>query len=99
MVYFAVVTTYQVEPAPRLEARPRHRAYLAGLRQKGVVVLAGPWADGSGGLVIYAVADRAELALILTKDPYVVAGVIERFDIREWTAVIDPASPVKSPDS
>ena len=36
------------------ELRPKHRDYLAGLMKEGKVAAAGPYADGSGTLIIYA---------------------------------------------
>ncbi|MCK2240298.1 MULTISPECIES: YciI family protein [unclassified Crossiella] len=53
----------------RLAARPAHRARLTELRAAGVLVLAGPWADDSGALLLFD-CDAAALSEILAADPY-----------------------------
>ncbi|MGO1054400.1 YciI family protein [Crossiella sp. CA198] len=53
----------------RLAARPAHRARLTELRAAGVLVLAGPWADDSGALLLFD-CDEPALAEILAADPY-----------------------------
>ncbi|MGW0523120.1 YciI family protein [Crossiella sp. NPDC003009] len=53
----------------RLAARPAHRERLAELRAAGKLVLAGPWADDSGALLVFD-AEEKELARIMAADPY-----------------------------
>jgi len=47
-------------------------------------VAAGPFADQTGALLIYDVADEAELRDILAKDPYTPADVYEIAALNEW---------------
>ncbi len=54
----------------RMEVRPAHREYLYALKEAGKLITAGPFADQTGALLIYDVADEAELRDILAKDPY-----------------------------
>lgn len=82
MPIFAVQLRY-IENERRLQARPRHRAYLAELHERGKLVTAGPWADETGALLLYDVADEAELRRILADDPYP-DDSIEVEVLREW---------------
>jgi uncharacterized protein YciI len=68
----------------RLQVRPAHREYLGRLHEEGRLETAGPWADDTGALLVYRVADRAELDAILADDPYHREGVVEVASLREW---------------
>lgn len=73
----------------RLAARPAHRARLARLREEGSLLAAGPWADGSGALLVLTV-ERPELDAVLEADPYYRTPGVEVTAIREWTPVVGP---------
>jgi uncharacterized protein len=84
---FAAILTFGDEAA-RLEARPRHRAYLEGLLAEGKLHESGPWADDSGALIVYEAADEAEARALLANDPYSAApGVLAAVDLRGWKRV------------
>ena len=68
----------------RMEVRPAHREYLAALKADGKLVAAGPFTDQTGALLVYDVADEAELRDILAKDPYTPADVYEIATLAEW---------------
>lgn len=68
----------------RLQVRPAHRDYLTSLREAGKLLTAGPFVDQSGAVLIYDVADEAELRDILAKDPYTPADVYEIAVLKEW---------------
>ncbi|HEY6738394.1 MAG TPA: YciI family protein [Actinopolymorphaceae bacterium] len=68
----------------RLEIRPKHRDYLRSLREQSKLVTAGPWGDDSGALLVYQVADEAELRSILEADPYTPEDVYDIVQIKEW---------------
>ena len=54
---------------------PAHQAYLQRLRERGVLMLAGGFADGSGGAyVLEHVADLAEARAIAAADPLHASG-------------------------
>lgn len=88
MARFTVDTRYQPDPDRLAAVRPRHREYLQRRSESGVVLLAGPWADGLGGFVVYEVADQAELYRELGEDPYTVEGVAAERTIRELNVVL-----------
>lgn len=88
MALFAVTIRY-TDDADRLnETRPLHREYLKGLLDAGKIQQSGPFVDGGGALLVYDVADRAELDEILANDPYTRNGVIAESDVHEWNVVI-----------
>ncbi|MFJ3221139.1 YciI family protein [Kitasatospora sp. NPDC086801] len=89
MAYFVVEFVFTADTERRLAIRPRHREYLAELTGAGSLVLSGPWADDTGGLLVYRAEDRAAVERIMELDPYSAdgAGVIAGARITEWTPV------------
>ena len=83
MTMFAVQLRF-TDPDRRMQVRPAHREYLTLLREAGKLVAAGPFADETGALLVYEVADEAELREILAKDPYTAADVYEIAALNEW---------------
>ena len=72
----------------RLAVRPAHRDYLAKLAASGALGAAGPWANDTGAVLIYDVADHAELRQLLDDDPYTPAEVVAETRIREWIPIV-----------
>ena len=71
----------------RLAARPAHREWLTGLKADGRLVQAGPFADGKSSLLIFDVADDAELDGLLAADPYPKDSIV--VSRREFTPLFD----------
>ncbi|MFM9995628.1 MAG: YciI family protein [Phycisphaerales bacterium] len=60
-----------------------HKTYIGSLREKGIARLAGPFADMSGGMMVFK-AESAEAALATANDdPAVKAGVF-KVEVRPW---------------
>ena len=74
MTLFVVQLLFDRDEDARMEARPRHRAYLQELVTAGKLLMAGPFADGDGALLVYDLADRDELDGVLAKDPSFASG-------------------------
>lgn len=83
MAHFAVQLRF-TDTDRRLQVRPAHREYLTALKAAGKLVAAGPFADQTGALLVYDVADEAELRAILADDPYTPADVYEIVTLQEW---------------
>ncbi len=85
---FAAVIEY-IQDADKVgRLRPVHRQYLASLKERGQLAVSGPFADGSGALIVYE-AESAEAAESLLKgDPFHQEGVFVRWQIRPWNVVI-----------
>ena len=84
---YAAVIEY-IADAEKVNAhRPAHRTYLTSLLEKGQLFASGPYADGSGALIIYE-ADSPEAAdALLEADPFHTAGVFLRWQIRPWKVI------------
>ncbi|SFI84587.1 YciI family protein [Thermoflavimicrobium dichotomicum] len=62
------------DPEKNQTFRPHHLAYLDQLQQQGKIFAKGPFADGSGGMII----SYEEARQLAENDPYVVEGVRRR---------------------
>ncbi|GAB2760896.1 YciI family protein [Salinifilum aidingensis] len=87
MATYVVELEYGADREERLRVRPEHREYCRDLAERGVVLAGGPFADETGAMLIYEVADAAELRAVLEADPYAAAGVLASTTIREWNVV------------
>lgn len=86
MAWFLVEIRYVQE---KLDAvRPKHREFLAKLADEGVVAVAGPLGDNTGGITLYQADDEAALKEIIDLDPYFLEGVIAERTVREFKPVI-----------
>jgi uncharacterized protein len=71
----------------RTKLRPAHLERLNQLDRQGKLVLAGPFADRSGSLIIIEAESEEEARNIIRQDPYVEEGVFEKIEIRPFTQV------------
>lgn len=76
------------DPELRKAVRPRHLDYVAGLRERGEVLMAGPFADDSGAMIIYNCADEAAVAQRIADDPYTREDVTVQRQVRQWQAAL-----------
>ena len=76
-------------PGRPLSEQPlrQHLDYLLALHEKGQLVMGGPYADGSGGLVILLVADTTEAERLIADDPAVVSGIL-RATVQAWNRIV-----------
>lgn len=63
--------------------RPAHLEYLQKVKEEGKIFAMGPFADGSGGMVIYLAESYEEAKTLAEQDPYV-REKVRRLDLREW---------------
>ncbi|MBI1722663.1 MAG: hypothetical protein HYR48_02005 [Gemmatimonadetes bacterium] len=64
----------------------REKAYLGGLQRSGELMLSGPLADGSAGLVVYDVQSLKEAEDLVEEQPMVRAGLLS-VELHEMFAV------------
>ena len=69
-----------------------HGRYLNDQMSKGVVQLAGPFLDGSGGLIILNAKDEADVHTVTEHDPGVLGQVLEVESIRPFRTAFDAAT-------
>jgi uncharacterized protein len=87
MKYAAVIDYLQdAERVQRL--RPVHRQYLATLKERGQLAISGPFADGSGALIVYEAESPEAAEALLKGDPFHAEGIFLRWTIRPWNVVI-----------
>jgi len=66
-----------------------HARFMDALFDAGTVILAGPFADRSGSMVILA-CDSVEVArAIFREDPWAMEDILVAFDAKEWTIFLD----------
>jgi uncharacterized protein YciI len=67
-----------------------HRTYLAGLKQEGLLIAAGPMVPRSGGMLLLRVPDdetQATLDSIRENDPYTRFGIAQ-YEMWPWAPAI-----------
>ena len=87
MAHFIYTYGYNDTPL-RAERRPDHMAHLAELEQSGSVVLAGPLADLTGGIIVFAADDLAAAETLVARDPYTQHEVTKDRRLQEWKVTV-----------
>ncbi|WP_029100276.1 YciI family protein [Brevibacillus thermoruber] len=82
MLYVAVLTI--VDQELNAKVRPAHLSYLNDLYKQGKVVMAGPFTDKRGGMVIYKAESPEEARRLAEADPVVKEGA-RTLELREWS--------------
>jgi len=75
------------DDARRLAARPAHRRELERLHAEQQLVMAGPWEDDSGALLIFR-GGETDVRRILAEDPYYTTPGVRVVGLRAWSALI-----------
>jgi uncharacterized protein YciI len=88
METFILELAFGRDNARRLQVRPAHRTYLKTLLDRGQLVTAGPWADDSGAMIIYRVADEPAARALLAADPYLIEDTVSVVSLRHWTPIL-----------
>jgi len=88
-VYFAL--TYETVPdhaTRRTPYRPEHLALAKEFHADGRLVMAGAFNPIEGALLIFEADAPAVVEGFVERDPYVKAGLVTAWRIREWTVVV-----------
>jgi len=94
---FAAFVEYANEPERLAQLRPAHRAYLQDLLQQGRLVVAGPFADGSGALFVYEAANESEASKLADNDPFAKASLFRGVVMKPWKLVFWSADNLNLP--
>jgi uncharacterized protein YciI len=85
----------------RTPFRPAHFALAQAAASRGDLFLAGACTDEGTpiGVLVFKVGDRKAVDDFARADPYVVNGVVTKWQVREWTTVLgkDALTPVVAP--
>jgi len=84
----------------RMDTRPAHVEHLNKLNAEGTLKFAGPFLDDdskpNGSLVVVEAADIAAARTLAEADPYYLAGLFEKVDVKPWNWVFNnPANEQK----
>jgi uncharacterized protein len=69
------------------EVRPKHREYLAQLKEAGKLWASGPFTDDSGSLIIYEAESEEEAESLIQNDPFHEAGIFASYSFKPWERV------------
>ncbi len=67
--------------------REEHLEGIEALEREGRIVLAGPFADKSGSLIVFEAESQEAAKAIAAGDPYVREGVFESYEVRPFKQV------------
>ncbi len=76
--------------------RPEHLERLESLAKQGRLILAGPFTDQAGSLVVIEADSLAEAEKIAQEDPYTVHGVFQQIEVHPFKQVL-PEDPSTTP--
>ena len=86
---FAIEATYAPDAAEtRQPVRPQHLARLADLRDRGIVIEAGGFADMSGSLLLVRAESEDEALALAREDVYMKNGVWVELRVRRFGRVV-----------
>jgi uncharacterized protein YciI len=83
---YVVELDFDDDPS-RLDARPAHRERLRALSSQATLVLAGPWADDRGALLVFDLPSEAALQEAMEQDPYYRTPGVTVRRVREWKPI------------
>lgn len=66
-----------------------HARFVDALFAQGKILLAGPFADGSGSLVVLNVETPQAVHEIFRDDPWAQRDILVAADVKEWTIFLD----------
>jgi uncharacterized protein YciI len=84
---FANIIAYVADEKKIQEIRPLHRDYAQKLRNEGKLVVAGPFRDGTGALMVYEAGSLQEALTLAADDPFCKEGVWTSYEIHPWEIV------------
>ena len=101
MPYFALLyETVDDYVAKRAAYRQDHLELARAAHARGELLLAGALIEPTdGALLVFRAPDKATVESFAARDPYVVNGLIKKWEVRSWHVVIgnDPAEPGPPP--
>ncbi|HKW32409.1 MAG TPA: YciI-like protein [Candidatus Acidoferrum sp.] len=90
MNYYALIyETVDDYVARRAEFREMHLRIARAARERGDLVLAGAFDDPvDRALLVFRVDDKSKVEEFARKDPYVVNGLVKKWEVRPWKVVV-----------
>jgi uncharacterized protein len=91
-LFYEVVEDFVARRAPY---RAEHLRLAREAKARGELILAGAFTEPADrALLVFRAADRRVAEDFARRDPYVIAGLVRRWEVRSWAVVIgdEPAS-------
>lgn len=86
-LYAAIVKPGETWRANKAAGKPNdmaaHLAYTKQMREQGKLIFGGPFADGSGGLLVYRADSLEDAKRLMSADPACVGKIFE-FEMHPW---------------
>jgi len=79
-------------PTKRTEHRQAHLDRIASLNKAEKVILAGPFTDGAGSLIVIEADSLKDAQAFASHDPYVTQGVFSRYEVHPFMQVYPAAT-------
>lgn len=79
---FAYIYFMKNDPALIQSLVPKHVEYWH--RENPPGYAGGPFADRSGGMILFDSDDQQQASLLAGKDPFRTDGAIEKYEVKEW---------------
>ncbi len=76
--------TYVSDRSHVERVRAAHQSYARTIKANGALIMAGPFADGSGELSIYRARSKDEAMALVLEDPYHAQGVFDTYALSQW---------------
>ena len=99
MKYFALFYDVVDDFVSRRAAyREDHLQLAREAHRRGELLLAGAFSEPADrALLVFRAAERSAVEEFARNDPYVISGLVTRWEIRAWAVVIGDAAPEASP--
>jgi uncharacterized protein YciI len=93
MAYFALIYELVDDYIARRGAfREQHLTLARGSHARGELAMGGAFADPADrALLVFRAEDRSVAEFFARNDPYVINGLVKRWEVRPWTVVIGNA--------
>jgi len=90
MNYYALIyETVDDYVARRAEFREQHLRVARAWRERGELILGGAFDDPvDRALLVFRVDDKSKVEEFARKDPYVVNGLVKKWEVRPWKVVV-----------
>jgi len=86
--------------ARRALFRQEHLRLANEARERGEILLAGALAEPADrALIVFRAADKSKAEAFARKDPYVVNGLVKKWEVRPWNVVVGNEQPASSASS
>ena len=93
-LFYEVVDDFVARRAP---FRQEHLRLANEARERGEIVLAGALAEPADrALIVFHAAEKSKAEAFARKDPYVVNGLVKKWEVRPWNVVVGNESPTSS---